>query len=249
MPDNHGMAIKVFAVSSPDGRTESQDQDFVLLDHPQFFASNVASLLKFSLARKSLTLEKHLTGKALLETLKLSFSKEVGLLEGRKKHIQSPLDTEYFSTTPYRFRNTAVKYRANPEQSPDQFQDYLRDVLVEQLSPHEHPASAKAPRCPAVRFGFYIQRQTDPAAMPIEDPTVVWKSPWEKVATIEIEPQEFDFPARWEWGNKLSFSPWHALDEHRPLGGINRARKDVYPASFNLRTQSLVEEADIPMKK
>ena len=89
--------------------------------------------------------------------------------------------------------------------------------------------------------------------MPIEDPTVLWKSAWERVATIEIDAQDFDFPARWEWGNKLSFSPWHALDEHRPLGGINRARKIVYPASFDLRLQNLnapkePTEADIPMK-
>ena len=34
-------------------------------------------------------------------------------------------------------------------------------------------------RQPAARFGFYIQRQTDPVAMPIEDPTVEWKSVWE----------------------------------------------------------------------
>ena len=249
MPDNHGMAIKVFAVSPPDGRAEPKDQDFVLLDHPQFFTPNVASLLAFSQKKKSLVLEKHLTGKALLEELNLSFPKEVGLLEGRKQRLRTPLEAEYFSTTPYRFGETAVKYRANPEQSPDQFKDYLRDVLVEQLSPHERPASVRAPRWPAVRFGLHVQRQTDPAAMPIEDPTVVWNSPWEKVATIEIDPQEFDFSERREWGNKLSFSPWHALDEHRPLGGINRARKDVYPASFNLRTQSLVEEAAIPMKK
>ena len=249
MPDNHGMAIKVFAVSPSEGGAEPQNQDFVLLDHPQFFTPNVASLLAFSQKKKSLVLEKHLTGKALLEGLKASFPNEVGLLEGRKQRIKSPLEAEYFSTTPYRFGKTAVKYRAFPEQPPDQLKDYLRDVLVEQLSPHEHPASARARRCPAVRFGFYVQRQTDPAVMPIEDPTVVWKSPWDRVAMIEIDPQEFDLPERWEWGNKLSFSPWHALDEHRPLGGINRARKDVYPASFNLRTQSLVEEADIPMKK
>ncbi|MEK1942330.1 MAG: hypothetical protein AAAB16_18325, partial [Pseudomonas sp.] len=27
-----------------------------------------------------------------------------------------------------------------------------------------------------------------------------------------------------------SFNPWHALPEHRPLGGINRLRKAVYEA-------------------
>ena len=90
--------------------------------------------------------------------------------------------------------------------------------------------------------------------MPIEDPTVEWTSRWEQVATIEIDSQDFDFPERWEWGNKLSFSPWHALEEHRPLGGINRARKIVYPASSKLRHDNLnapkePTEADIPMKK
>jgi hypothetical protein len=29
-------------------------------------------------------------------------------------------------------------------------------------------------------------------------------------------------------GENLSFTPWHALPEHRPLGGINRARKVIY---------------------
>jgi hypothetical protein len=26
----------------------------------------------------------------------------------------------------------------------------------------------------------------------------------------------------------LSFNPWRCLPEHRPLGGINRARKAIY---------------------
>jgi hypothetical protein len=252
--DNHGMAIKVLGVK-PTGSTqkqqgaETQTQDFVLLDHPRFFTPNVASLLAFSRKKKSLVLEKGLKGDELLEALKEFYPNEVGLLRGRKKHIGSPLEEEYFSTTPYKLGGKAVKYSTKPEQS----KDYLREVMVEQLRPREQPASPSATRHPAARFGFYVQRQSDPSAMPIEDPTVEWTSAWERIATIEIDAQDFDFPARWDWGNKLSFSPWHALDEHRPLGGINRARKIVYPASFNLRFQNLnapkePTDADIPMK-
>ena len=253
--DNHGMAIKVLGVmpTRPSEKAKDQQiqsQDFVLLDHPLFFTPNVGSLLAFSQMKKTLVLEKHLTGKALLAAMKESFPNEVRLLEGRKKHINSPLGTEYFSTTPYKLGGTAVKYSAKPEQS----KDYLRDVLIEQLQPREQPAPESGARHPAARFGFYIQRQIDPRSMPIEDPTVEWKSAWERVATIEIDAQEFDSPARWDWGNKLSFSPWHALEEHRPLGGINRARKIVYPASFNLRYQNLNSqkeptEAEVPLKK
>ena len=31
-----------------------------------------------------------------------------------------------------------------------------------------------------------------------------------------------------ELGENMSFSPWHALEEHRPLGGINEARRRIY---------------------
>ena len=123
--------------------------------------------------------------------------------------------------------------------------DYLRAALVEQLTERKLPAA----------FGFYVQRQGNPEAMPIEDPTVKWMSAWEEVATIEIDAQDFNFCEREEWGNALSYTPWHALKEHRPLGGINRARKVIYPASSELRHQNLgapqkePTEADIPIKK
>jgi hypothetical protein len=29
-------------------------------------------------------------------------------------------------------------------------------------------------------------------------------------------------------GERLSFSPWHGLKAHEPLGAINRARRQVY---------------------
>ena len=80
---------------------------------------------------------------------------------------------------------------------------------------------------------FLVQGQTSPWIMPVEDPTVVWdetKSPPIPVATLRIPPQEFDTPAVREFDENLSFSPWHALTIHRPLGGINRCRRKVYDA-------------------
>jgi hypothetical protein len=66
--------------------------------------------------------------------------------------------------------------------------------------------------------------------MPVEDPTIPWDAPYQKVATIRIPPQTFDTPEQLAFCENLSFTPWHALPEHRPLGGINRARKAVYAA-------------------
>ena len=69
--------------------------------------------------------------------------------------------------------------------------------------------------------------------MPVEDASIVWdeaKSPPRKVATLRILVQHFDTPAVCEFDENLSFTPWHALETHRPLGGINRCRKRVYDA-------------------
>ena len=88
------------------------------------------------------------------------------------------------------------------------------------------------------RFDFMVQLRTNPTTMPVEDPTIPWKeraSPFVKVATIRIPPQEFTAPARKTFGENLSFTPWHALPAHRPLGGINRVRRVVYEAISTLR--------------
>jgi hypothetical protein len=67
--------------------------------------------------------------------------------------------------------------------------------------------------------------------MPIEDPTIEWseaKSPFVKVATIQIPSQQFNSPDQVTACENLTYTPWHALASQRPLGGINRARKAAY---------------------
>jgi hypothetical protein len=77
---------------------------------------------------------------------------------------------------------------------------------------------------------FLIQPRTS-ATLDVEDARKEWpeaKAPFYKVATIRIPRQEFDTPEQNQFCENLSFTPWHALAEHRPLGGINRLRKVVY---------------------
>jgi hypothetical protein len=67
--------------------------------------------------------------------------------------------------------------------------------------------------------------------MPVEDATIVWKksdSPFVTVAHIEIPAQEFDTLQQNEFCENLSFNPWHALPDHRPVGVFNRVRKALY---------------------
>ena len=74
--------------------------------------------------------------------------------------------------------------------------------------------------------------------MSVEDSRIEWTeldAPFVKVATITIPRQVFSTPAQDAFGEHLSFTPWHALPEHRPLGGMNRVRRDVYEAVSVLR--------------
>jgi Dyp-type peroxidase family len=99
-------------------------------------------------------------------------------------------------------------------------------------------------------FDLLVQTRTDPDRMPIDDATIRWcesASEFKKVATIRIPRQAFwpqpglseEFRKAtteiMELGENMSFNPWHALPEHRPLGSINDLRRIVYPAIVKLR--------------
>jgi hypothetical protein len=76
--------------------------------------------------------------------------------------------------------------------------------------------------------------------MPVDDAVVGWderRSPYVKVATITINrlPPGFDVEEMMQFGEHLSFSPWHTLDAHEPLGSINAARRVVYRRISTLR--------------
>ena len=82
-----------------------------------------------------------------------------------------------------------------------------------------------------------VQFQSDGQRTPIEDAMVEWKesdSPYRPVARIRIPPQRVDDPARLRVCED-SFNPWHALNEHRPLGSMNRARREIYQAMTDFR--------------
>ncbi|HEX4354727.1 MAG TPA: hypothetical protein VHZ95_17475, partial [Polyangiales bacterium] len=54
-------------------------------------------------------------------------------------------------------------------------------------------------------------------------------------ATVRIPKQRFDSPAQLRFAGVLSYTPWHCLPEHRPLGNLNRARKRMYWELSRLR--------------
>lgn len=225
--DIRGMAIKLMDVPGEkilEDERQAKTQDFVLISCPIFPAGNAKKFDQIAaaiLGSVSTKLRFFLTNPRVL-----------WILFTTMKKFANPLQIRYFSVTPYLFGTHAVKYAATPlytkpdQIPPDASDDYLRLAITNQLNHGE------------AIFDFSVQLQTDAEAMPIEDPRVEWsetKSPFRKVATVRILQQDCD--SRWltAFGENLSFTPWHSLPEHRPLGGINRARKVVYEVISRLR--------------
>ncbi len=140
----------------------------------------------------------------------------------------SAADNPYFSAAPFLFGDVRVmKFRASPvarSLDPPDVDDrnYLRTALIKRL------------KTETIVFDFAIQvRDADQLdlATDIENASTEWSDDYVSVARITIPPQEFDSPEQRVKCERLFFTPWHGITEHRPLGGINRLRKAVYLGS------------------
>lgn len=86
-----------------------------------------------------------------------------------------------------------------------------------------------------------VQLQADAAKQPIEDTSVEWReddAPFTSIGIVRIPRIDLDdaaSEASESFCNALTFSPWHTLPEHRPLGNIMRARLPVYVKSATTR--------------
>jgi len=227
----HGMAIKLMGVIGEKllpGQQNEQTQDFLLLDSPIFFIKNAIEFAEFDAAL--LNSEVSWFGKLSVLEYFVKHPREAWILH-QIEHNQSsnPLETQYWSATPYKLGTGAVKYLLKPRRDGP-------PIIAPTPSRHQLRAAMKLHlETRDAYFDFCIQRQIDPNKQPIEDATHVWQTPPQKVATIRIPCQSFDTPGQMEFCENLSFSPWHALTEHRPLGSLNRLRKATYLALSKFR--------------
>ena len=229
--DIRGFAMKVMNV--PGKKLDLTDpnissHDFILMNTKNFVSGSVK---KFSDILYVVTTP--FTVASLPRKIGIAFSNLDVLKRAGKAAIKiaNPCEIPYFSTTPYRFgdETKAVKYAVVPSPSnkllaPDKTSDHLLSVNL-----------AATVKENVVEYDFCIQFQTDPVKMPIEDSTIVWDSPFIKLATIRVPKQLCDTPERRELGDNLSFNPWHCLQEHQPLGSFNRVRKYIYEEMYAFR--------------
>ena len=267
--DARGMAIKLLGVEGANETDGCTTQDFLLVTHPAFFVTDAGSTVDFPSAifnvRSTIVLYFRLAAFFFGVSPPRFRWRGAWAALRTTKWTSSPLVLSYFSQVPFQFgTGRTAKFRAVPRQGPG-FWNGLRfflKVLAYQLTviplmKHAFPdwehllrdRLRDSLKSDAAAFDFFVQLGSDPSdpRIPIDDATVRWPeglSPFRKVATIHIGPQQPSTKERMLFAEHLSFSPWHGLTDHRPLGSINEIRRAVYDRIAVLRHQTRVALRD-----
>jgi hypothetical protein len=218
--DVRGMAVKL---------GDDDTQDFLMASHPTFVVKNATDFAQLTEALVSQSIWRMF----IFYLARLRF-RELYLLVVSQKTCANVLGQRYWSMVPYQLGpDQHVKYTTIPRtpvtmiMPSDPTPDFLRERLRQHLATDE-----------AV-FDFAVQLRLPD--MPLDDARSRWsekQSPFIKVATIRIPSQSFESPEQETACENLSYTPWHTLPEHQPVGSINRARRAVYDAISRYRHEA-----------
>ncbi len=264
-----GLAIKVLNVDGPkvENHADATTQDFVCINANAFTAPDPKGFLE-----QIKTFDKNLdtsegvkhavsvvarTTNAVLKAVHL----ESATLEGIGASATHILGESFSTVAPLRFGNYVAKIGFAPGseslnkltgESVDLGADYnaLEELIKKYFRDETGVWDVKVQLALAPEQAGLEEKDKD---FPIEAADKKWpedKSPWQTVARITVTPQDSYSDARQLYvDERLSFSPWHALDAHRPLGGIMRSRLKAYEEAIKYRAQrndrERVEPSDI----
>ena len=230
--DVRGMAVKVLNVDGPKAIGAARTQDFlsILQSTTPFRNANEFVGVLYASRTPLLALPR-----IFLAVGFRAFSIVPKLIKVVKPPVASLADRSFFSALPIQCGPYAARFAFVPIAAPHgdgipTGPTHLHDDLTARLQ--------KGP----IEFALELQFFVDEKRTPIEDGSVDWPvdiAPYVRVAKLTLPQQD----AASEHGkqvaeriDKLSFDPWHALLEHRPLGGMMRARKPTYFASAQSRS-------------
>jgi hypothetical protein len=242
------MAIKVLGVHGEKALAEdkSASQDFLLVNHPVYFA-DAAAYEKITATLEHLPdmPDIFLAGAEAAASGLEAFLTRIGLhTPVLASAVADPgnniLGETFHSMGAIRFGDYIAKISASPAPGSaisrltgtpiGSEDDALRGVVTAFFANNEAEYELRAQLC------------TNLGQMPLEDASVEWQealSPHQRLGRLVLPAgQRPNTPERQRFGeDTLSFTPWHCLAAHRPLGSIMRLRKKVYDASSAGRHQ------------
>ncbi|MDB5339071.1 MAG: hypothetical protein JWN70_4690 [Planctomycetaceae bacterium] len=256
LPDGRGLSIKLLGVDGnrlPGDENAGRTQDFVMINHPVFFARNAKDMLRLEQVLVAANdnplaaLQGVLTG-GNWNPLHWHWNEAITAARIAGHLPAHPASQTYYSMAPIQYAQNVAKYRVRPAgEQPGSWLD-----LVSKLGSDAnglHLMLEETLQSQQILFEFQVQLRTSDETMPIEDATVEWpesESPFRTVALLMLPRQEIGALQRTSACQQLSFNIWHTLADHRPLGGINRLRREVYRVSSTWRHRAAGVECREP---
>jgi hypothetical protein len=243
-----GLAVKVIGVDGDrlEGSEDDVTQDFVLVTGPAFGAPNAKKFLS-QLKLLAATTDRAPGLKSALAAVFRGTERAIEAVGGQSSTLrtlggypETPILGEtFYSQAPILFGPYMAKIAVMPA-SPslraltEVRMDFsgkpnaLRDAVVEYFAKN------------AAEWEVRVQLCTDLQKMPIENASVAWPEelcPYLTVARIVAPPQVAWSTARaLAIDDTMSFSPWHGVAAHRPIGSMMRVRQLSYRMSAKFRT-------------
>lgn len=232
-PGPHGCGMKVFGVKGPflDAvGAQTRTQDFTFNNAPVLELRDVGTALEIFTIR-----ERNFDHKDRIEAeLKKRDDTELQMapMQLPNNHM---LGYTMYSQSAYRFGDYVAKYALFPT---GKTQRALAERKITDTSdPEQHSLWLREHfRDHAAEYDFRVQLLVDPLAQSVEDTSVEWdeaKYPFETVGKVSIPAGQDCFEAgrRTFWEDRMKLNVWYGMEAHRPLGSVNRLRKEVYKAS------------------
>lgn len=249
-PGPRGCGMKVFNVDGPGGFLDTAGQQ----THTQDFTFNNAPLLELRDLPTCLEIftlrEKYFNDKnALTEQVKKRDDKDLQMAPAGLPN-QHFLSYTMYSQSAYRYGEYVAKYAIFPT---GKFQQELADKnkIDDKSDPDQHSQWLREYfQSNDAEFDFRIQLCRDLNEQPVEDCAVQWneqKFPFETVAKVTLPKGQdvFEPKRRAFWDDHMKLNTWYGLEAHRPLGSVNRLRKDLYAASVKKREEINATDVDL----
>ncbi|WP_206239964.1 catalase family protein [Novosphingobium terrae] len=244
-----GFAIKVLDVDGErlPGSQDARTQDFLMANGAAFPSAGPKPFLQ-SLKLLAATTDKLVTMKEVISAAFRTIEKGIEALGGESalllalggKANTNPLGERFFSQAPIRYGAYMAKIALRPRsENFKALEGKDLDIAGRENALREEIGNVLVSQ--GGQWELCVQLCRDLTANPIEDASVPWPeddNPYVPVAVISVGPQPAWTLARAAvLDDETSFSPWHGITDHRPLGGIMRMRKPAYEASAQMRGQ------------
>jgi hypothetical protein len=241
--DVRGLALKIVGVPGPKiipGMEDAKTQDFLLVQAPAMpfrDAGEFVALLDALSRGQLLALPRF--------AARVGWKRALEILPKLDKVVRMPFTSfagkRLYTAAPFAYGPYAVQASLIPvgDHAPSPG-SIGRDGLKQDLA-------ARAKEGP-IEWDFAVQFFLDEQTTPIEDGSRRWpeeRTPYVSVARLIIPRQDASTDegrALDERIEAMSFDPWHALREHRPLGRLMRARNHAY--RYSTRARGAAPEPD-----